>query len=351
MKKLYSLFLLLIGLICFTSCGDDDYEYTAPETLDVTKADLYFKSQGGTGSIEITTNRELQATSSVDWCTVSVSGGVVTAKATENPAIESRAGTITVSDGVLTSLVAVYQEGLVCIIDTSHLKSANDNSAGSTFINVDSSSPFTVTIPEDATSWLSYTKDDEGKVTFNFTANTTGTLRGACVTVTSGAKDVSITIAQYEINDLIGAWKAIYSDGKDYYQEIIEITKPEEGMLDLNFSSPAPGLNPIFHCTYTDGIMKIQNATDQGRYGSYYLYTAMFTTDNGVSWSTDYTYSGSADVTTDGAFTIKFYNDGSWVGKEINGVGLEAFSTPTPSSAGNLGYLLAYFDIILYKLP
>ena len=77
----------------------------------------------------------------------------------------------------------------------------------------------------------------------------------------------------------------------------------------------------------------------------------MFTTDNGVSWSTDYTYSGSADVTTDGAFTIKFYNDGSWVGKEINGVGLEAFSTPTPSSEGNLGYLLAYFDIILYKLP
>ena len=31
MKKLYSLFLLLIGLICFTSCGDDDYAYTAPK--------------------------------------------------------------------------------------------------------------------------------------------------------------------------------------------------------------------------------------------------------------------------------------------------------------------------------
>ena len=51
MKKLYSLFLLLIGLICFTSCGDDDYAYTAPETLDVTKADLYFKSPGGTGAL------------------------------------------------------------------------------------------------------------------------------------------------------------------------------------------------------------------------------------------------------------------------------------------------------------
>lgn len=351
MKKLYSLFLLLIGLICFTSCGDDDYTYKAPETLDVTKADLYFKSLGGTGSIEIKTDREIQATSSVDWCTVSVSGGMITAKVTENPAIESRAGTITVSDGALTSLVAVYQEGLVCIIDTSQLKSANDNNAGSTFITVDSSSPFTVLIPENAASWLSYTKDDEGKVTFNFTANTTGTLRGACVIVKSGTKEIALTIAQYEIDDLLGIWKAIYFDGEDYYQENIEITKPDEGMLDINFSSPAPGLNPIFHCTYTDGVMKIQNATNQGRYANYYLYTAMFTTDNSVSWNPDFTYSGSANVTTDGAFTIKFYNDGSWAGKEINGVGLEAFSTPTPSSAGNLGYLLAYFDIVLYKLP
>ena len=53
MKKLYSLFLLLMGLLCLTSCGDDDYTYTAPETLNVTKADLYFTSSGGTGIIEI----------------------------------------------------------------------------------------------------------------------------------------------------------------------------------------------------------------------------------------------------------------------------------------------------------
>lgn len=53
MKKLYSLFFLLMGLLCLTSCGDDDYTYTAPETLNVTKADLYFTSSGGTGNIEI----------------------------------------------------------------------------------------------------------------------------------------------------------------------------------------------------------------------------------------------------------------------------------------------------------
>lgn len=350
MKLLYNLFILLVGVTCFTSCGDDDYTYTAPETLDVSKADLYFKSPGGTGSIEIKTDRELQATSSVDWCTVSVAGGVITANATENPAIESRAGTITVTDGVLTSLVAVYQEGLACIIDTSNLKSVNDNSAGSTFITIESSSPYTITIPDDAASWLSYTKDDEGKVTFNFTANTTGALRGACVIVKSGAKEVTLSIAQYEMDYLVGNWTALYNDGKAYYQEDIEITKSGDDMLDLNFHTD-PDVEPVFHCTFTDGVLKIQNATDQGRYGPYYLFTSVFTTDNGVSWNPDFTYSGSIDVIRNGNFTIRFYNDGSWPGKVINGVGVEAFLTSTPSSAGHQGYLFAYFDLVLYKLP
>ena len=349
MKKLYSLFLLLVGLICFTSCGDDDYTYTAPETLDVKKADLYFKSPGGTGSVEIKTDRELTATSSVDWCTVNVSNNIITAKTTENPSIESRSGTITVSDGALTSVIAVYQEGLACIIDTSTLKSANNNSAGSTFITIDSSSPYTVTIPQDATSWLSYTKDNEGKVTFTFTANTTGTLRGACVIIESGMKKVPLPIAQYETDNLVGDWKAIYSDGEDYYQEDIKITKSDDGMLNLNFNSPAPGITPIFHCTFTDGVIKIQNATAQGRFSGYYLFTSLLSTDNYISWGPDYTYSGSADVTTDGTFCIKFYDDGSWPGKVISGVVLEAFSSSTPSNASHIGSLVNYLDLVLYK--
>ena len=108
--------------------------------MNVTKADLYFTSSGGTGNIEIKSNNGLQATSSVDWCTVSVSGGVIAAKVAENTSIESRAGTITVSDGVLTSLVAVYQEGLACTIDTSTLKIVNDTGVNSSYITIDSSS-------------------------------------------------------------------------------------------------------------------------------------------------------------------------------------------------------------------
>lgn len=350
MKKLYSLFLLITGLICITSCGEDDYTYTAPEALDITKADLYFKSPGGTGSIEIKTDGKLAATASVDWCTVNVSGNTITATTIENPSIESRAGTITVSDGTLTSLIAVYQEGLAYTIDTSNLKTANSNSAGSTFIIVNSSSPFKVTIPQNATSWLSYTKDDKGKVTFTFTDNTTGALRGACVIIQSGSKKVPLTIAQYEMDDLIGNWRAIYFDGEEYYQENITISKSNDKLL-LNFNSLAPGMTSIFPCIFNDGVLKVQAGAAQGRFQTYYLYNTIFSADNNSSWSTAQTYSGSAEITTDGTFTLKFNDNGSWPNKEIKGIALGAFSSTTLSSTTYKGYLTLYLDIVLYKLP
>lgn len=349
MKKLYRLFLLLAGIVVTTSCGEDEYTYSAPEALNVVKTDLYFKSAGGTGSIEIKTDRELKATSSVDWCTVSVSGSVITAKSIENTSIESRAGTITVSDGALTSLVAVYQEGLACSIDTSNLKSINSNSAGSAFITVDSSSPYTIVISQNATSWLSYTEDEAGKVIFTFTANTTGAPRGASVAIVSGSKKVLLPIFQYEQQDFVGIWKAMYSDGADLFEEQIEITSPGDGMLNLNFGALAPSVSPIFNCTFKDGALKIKNATAQGRYASFYLFNVVFSADNYVSWGPNYTYSGFASITEDGTFNMKFANDGSWPGKVINGIGLEAFSTSTPSGAGDEGTLAVYFDLILQK--
>lgn len=350
MKKLYRLFLLLAGIVVSTSCGEDEYTYSAPETLNVVKTDLYFKSVGGTGSIEIKTDRELEASSSVDWCTVSVSGSVITAVSSENISIESRACTITVSDGTLTSLVAVYQEGLACTIDTSNLKSAYSNIGGSAFITVDSTSPYTITIPQNATSWLSYTEDEAGKVTFTFTANTTGGPRGASVAVVSGSKKTLLSILQYDQQDILGAWKATYSDGQDLFTEQIEITNQGDGTLNLNFEELAPGVSPIYNCTFKDGVLKIKNGTAQGRFSGFYLFNILLSTDNYIAWSPNYSYSGSANVTEDGTFNIKFADDGSWSDKVISGMLLEAFSTPTPTGNGDQGSLNIYFDLILQKI-
>ncbi|MFV0585879.1 BACON domain-containing protein [Bacteroides reticulotermitis] len=348
MKKLYSLFIALAGILCFTSCGDD-YAYTAPEALDVTKADLYFKAPGGTGSIEVKTDRELQATSSVDWCSVSVSGGVVTAKVVKNESIESRAGTITLNDGVLTSLVAVYQEGFAFGIDASNLKTLNANAADSTSVIVTSSSPYIVNIPSYAASWLSYTADEDGKVTFHFTKNESGAPRGANVTISCDDREKSFTIRQYDINSFVGAWKVSYADGEDLYEEDITITSPTTGALYLNFAPLTPTVTPIFHCTYVNGGLKMANGNAQGRYSSYYLFTLFSSTDGYISWAATYTYSASPYIAEDGTFYMVFANDGSWPNKETNGVALGAFTSATATNAGFVGTLATYTDLVLYK--
>lgn len=350
MKKLYSLFFLLTGLLCFTSCGDDGYTYTAPETLNVTKADLYFKSSGGTGSIEIKSNSGLRATSSVGWCTISVSGGVITAMVEENESLESRAGTITISDGTLSSLVAVYQEGLACSIDMSAFKTVNPNTACSTSVTVDSSSPYTITISSFASSWLSYT-DEDGVVTFNLATNTTGAPRGAYVTIVSGPKTSTFLIAQYDIQSFVGTWEAKYLnfDGEPE-DEQIEITNPAEGVLNLAFNAPAAGSSaPVFTCTYVDGALKVVNASALGRYYTYYLFSVVFSEDGYVSWAANYTCTGSLKVTEDGTSYIQFGDDGSWPAKVISGIGVQAFTSTSLSTSTNAGNLATYNYLELYK--
>ena len=340
MKKLYSLFLLLAGILCFTSCGDDDYTYTAPESLDITKADLYFNSGGGTGSIEIKSDGQLQAISSVNWCTVNVSGGAITAEVTENISIESRAGTITVTDGTLTSLVAVYQQGLAFTVDTSTLKMVSDNGENSTFITVNSSSSYTVTIPSYATSWLSYVEEN-GKVTFNLKANT-GSPRAANVSIESGSKKTVIPIAQYELDDLMGIWTAEYLnfDGEPESQPVGIMLN--DGVLNLILEGAF-----AFTCNYEDGFLKVANGTSLGSYSGYYLFCIVCSQDGYVSWNPVMTYTGKPAVTEDGTFYIQFGDDGSWNGRVIAGIGLGAFSDSTGTDFK--GSFADYYNLVLHK--
>ena len=226
-----------------------------------------------------------------------MSGGVIAAKVAENTSIESRAGTITVSDGVLTSLVAVYQEGLACTIDTSTLKIVNDNGVNSSYITIDSSSSYAINIPSYATSWLSCI-DEAGKVTFNLTANETEVPRAANVIITSGERKVTLTIAQYEF---AGTWTADFLNSKGVSTtEQVEIADLGNNKFELKFKAPyANAPNPVFQCTYANGTYKIANGTAMGQYAVYYLFGIFSSEDGYFSWDTSYTYSSSFDVAED----------------------------------------------------
>ena len=97
----------------FTSCGKDDATYTAIPKLDVSKAEVLFESNGGTGSITINTSSPVTATTESSWLTVSANGNVVTATAPVNGSLDGRSATIIIKAGDAQAIVTATQKGSV----------------------------------------------------------------------------------------------------------------------------------------------------------------------------------------------------------------------------------------------
>ena len=113
MKKILCLIVLLAGVTMFTSCGKDDATYTAIPKLDVSKAEVLFESNGGTGSITINTSSPVTATTESTWLTVSANGNVVTATAPVNGSLDGRSATIIIKAGDAQAIVTATQKGSV----------------------------------------------------------------------------------------------------------------------------------------------------------------------------------------------------------------------------------------------
>lgn len=113
MKKIFSLIVLLAGVIQFTSCGEDDATYTSTPKLDISQANVLFEAEGGTGSITINTASSVTATTESSWLTVSASGNKVTATASPNASLNGRSALIFIKEGNLQATVTATQKGSV----------------------------------------------------------------------------------------------------------------------------------------------------------------------------------------------------------------------------------------------
>lgn len=350
MKKIYNLLLILGCLFCITSCGDDDYDYKAPESLSVEKADLYFSSAQGTGSIEVaaTNNMPLTATSSVDWCTVTVSGNTVTATVVDNFALESRAGQIKLDNGTASTILSVTQEGLVMTYNKSELGHAFSYEGGSATVAFSSTSGYTVEIPADAQNWLSYTADKEnGKLTFTAKASTEKTPRGAAVKVIVGTNVITYNIGEYEMQDVAGTWHVtlVDGDGNPLGGNINVVQDEEEpSIFYLAGVSSFADLPVIF----SDGTIRAIAGLKMGTYAGFNIYTAVLTEGGFVNWSTDSQYV-AYPTSINGKFTLVFGDNGSVEGDVVNGFAYWAFAG-NPSNANSKGWLEQFNNIVLSKL-
>lgn len=106
---------MLAGLLTLaTGCSEEDYsELTSSQKLEIVKSDVNFSAEASQGVIEVKTDRTLNATSSEEWCTTSISGNIVTVHVESLIAREGRSALITLSDGVKKAQVTVHQAGII----------------------------------------------------------------------------------------------------------------------------------------------------------------------------------------------------------------------------------------------
>ena len=113
MKKILSIMILLAGVISFTSCSNDDPTYTAPAQLALKSADAFFEAAGGTGSIVVNSAEAIQATSTVDWVSATVSGNTVTLTVAPNENLEGRSANIVLKSATAAKEVNITQRGII----------------------------------------------------------------------------------------------------------------------------------------------------------------------------------------------------------------------------------------------
>ena len=135
--KMLMLMVAMLATTAFSACGDDDDDGGGGGVITVTKltvrpTSLTFDSQGGTQTVYAQAPTQASATSSADWCAVSVgsqSGDTkitpVTVNVSANTTTYARTATITVTAGQQSQTVTVSQaEGTITVDETTIAKDA-----------------------------------------------------------------------------------------------------------------------------------------------------------------------------------------------------------------------------------
>lgn len=199
MKK-YIYLLMAVCTLAFAGCNDDD-DPAAP-VLEIVTSDIGFDAAGGTGTITLKSTDAFSAVSDKGWLTITgTTATAINYSVAESPEALQRSANITVSAGSQRKSITILQQGAIFSVGTEPV-SVDPTGKSPTVIAYDTSmqSAPEVTIPENATEWLSASVAD-GKITLNSVLNYTGE-RSTIITVTQGWKPVEITVKQ-DMVDLV----------------------------------------------------------------------------------------------------------------------------------------------------
>lgn len=270
MKKIFSIITLCLCAL-WVSCSDEE-AVTTTSSLQVVATDgIDFSAASGEGTITVDATEAVTAQSNKDWCTTTVEGNVVHVAVTTSSEVTSRIAVVTISAGTRSVDVPVVQAGAVTILDEYNLYYCCGYDGGQFNFSFKTNTSYAVEVPEEAAGWLTYTYDTDNNVLqFNVAASADKTPRGAEVKVSSGAKELVLSLSQIEVaTDMIGGnWDMSYISG-NYGQEIVGTG--QIGMLSDNLI-----LMDALQAFYLpleigdNGILIIPANADAGTYGGSY---------------------------------------------------------------------------------
>ena len=331
-----------MALLLVVACGDDNVEYTPPQKLEIASADVDFDAKGGTGTILYTTATDgVEATSNVDWCSVSSSSSIgIEFTLNENTSLTTRTATITLKSGDMSGTVSITQRGVIMDYDFTDTYTYADNKAFSQTIKFTSDiAPKVVIAPADA-SWLKC-EATSGGYTVSAVANTSGAARLGKVTFDLGGVAKSYTFFQYGESDLCHNWNATYLDGDgETVTEKFIIQATETAGLYLFAFASSQYIGGLY---YKDGALKIPFLQTCPLEGVKYtlVWGGMSSSSPSYVLDKNATYQLKPVVKDDGSWRLEFVDDGSYAGG-ITGLAIWALQGNTIA-----GYWAQFKNIVL----
>lgn len=246
-------FFIAVLVLSGCSDGNEGDKYQEIQTIRIVSSDLSVNANGGTREIKFSSKGKISAVSKADWLTITAqTDTAITVQIAQNPNLESRNTQLVLSDGITSLDVPVMQEGFVFSYDTGNINHTLPYVGGTVSVDFTSNMPYTVTIPGNAQSWLSY-KEEDGKLVFTVSPDAGKTPRGADVTVASNGKKITYNISQVELSesDLKGQWTWAFTDSQ-YGPVTTKVNlSPTDGEYRMLYGSLNDGSDIYFPLTWS----------------------------------------------------------------------------------------------------
>lgn len=328
----------LLALFCIgmTACDNDDSVIEAT-SLDIIESTVDFEAIGGEGFIKVENgSAEMKVLSDAEWCSIkNVTNDKITFDVALNESMATRSAIVKMEIAGKSKQVCITQVGVVSQYETNIFYAYSDNVAITKTINFSSTLPISVTVSDDAKTWLSYV-NAEGGFVFTGTANDTGSARMGKATIKAGRISIDYYFLQYDIDDLCGVWNVSYSDGEAAATDIITIVKGTNAN-GLKIRMQGLGYSNIT-ADYQNGSIKIPCGQAMGKQGSYSIFFGAIDSASNYGLVASITCQLTPYLNKDKEWGLALVDNGSW---KYNMVGF-AFWAKTAS-----GTVAGYWDLML----